>query len=336
MNMACSNRAIKHTMFVFNFIFVITGVAILAVGASVKAHYYPYDTFLDGSYFSLPNMLIATGSFIFFISFLGCYGAIKENWITLMAFSVLMAIIFIFELSVGIAGYVLRDKTSNYIETKLYDTITKYEADISISKMWDAVQQDFECCGVVNSTDWETPFKTKLLPISCCPQTKGIIGAFYCNSNAPPVTESTKIDTTPSTEATTVSTTEQTTLSTTEATTVSTTEQTTLSTTEATTVSTTEQTTLSTTKADPAMNNENTALKTPVSDVKDGVFDTPTYPPSTTDPYATGCKNAFGNFVKKHAVDIGAVGITLAFLQLIGIFLSFHLARQLKNGYYST
>lgn len=72
----------------FNFFFLqLTGIILIAVGATIKSNYKEYDTFLDGKYFSLPNLLIATGVLIFIISFLGCYGAIKENWIILMAVS---------------------------------------------------------------------------------------------------------------------------------------------------------------------------------------------------------------------------------------------------------
>lgn len=37
---------------------------------------------------------------------------------------------------------------------------------------------------------------------------------------------------------------------------------------------------------------------------------------STTQPFNLGCERAFGAFVKEHAVDIGAVGFVLAFIQV--------------------
>lgn len=66
----------------------ITGITLIAVGGTIKSNYKQYDTVLDTKYFSLPNMLIATGILIFIISFLGCYGAMKESWIILMAVSI--------------------------------------------------------------------------------------------------------------------------------------------------------------------------------------------------------------------------------------------------------
>lgn len=60
--------------------FQITGIIILSVGASIKAYYDGYSTFLDTKYFSTPNLLIAIGTIVFIVAFFGCCGAVKENF----------------------------------------------------------------------------------------------------------------------------------------------------------------------------------------------------------------------------------------------------------------
>lgn len=72
----------------FYLYFQITGIIILSVGVSVKAYYNNYSTFLDTKYFSTPNLLIAIGAIIFLISFLGCYGAIKESYFMIIAVNI--------------------------------------------------------------------------------------------------------------------------------------------------------------------------------------------------------------------------------------------------------
>lgn len=57
----------------------ITGIVLLAIGATIKAVYMGYHVFLDDRYFSAPNLLIAVGLIILLVSFLGCCGAVKEN-----------------------------------------------------------------------------------------------------------------------------------------------------------------------------------------------------------------------------------------------------------------
>ncbi|XP_011634831.1 CD63 antigen-like [Pogonomyrmex barbatus] len=46
-----------------------------------------------------------------------------------------------------------------------------------------------------------------------------------------------------------------------------------------------------------------------------------------------GCMDAFVGFAKEHAAKIAGVGIGLAIIQLVGIFLSFYLAKSIKNSY---
>ncbi|XP_030759336.1 CD63 antigen-like isoform X3 [Sitophilus oryzae] len=180
MNLSCTSTTIKYLIFIFNFFFLITGIIILAVGATVKTVYTEYSYFLDDKYFSLPNMLIATGAIIFFISFFGCCGAFKESWVMLSIFSVLLVVVFIFEFSAGIAGYVLRDKTISYLENTLQENLKSYNS--STHDIWDLIQSKFECCGATSYEDWSTVLSGYQLPVSCCPEKSGTTGVFYCNS----------------------------------------------------------------------------------------------------------------------------------------------------------
>ncbi|XP_050499919.1 leukocyte surface antigen CD53-like isoform X3 [Diabrotica virgifera virgifera] len=298
MNLSCGSRTIKYLIFTFNFFFVITGIILIAVGASIHTYYTKYDFFLNSEYFSLPNMLIATGTFIFLICFLGCYGAIKNSWIMLMAFSLLLGIIFIFEFSAGIAGYVLRDKTEKYLTDSLTTAMDKYNSSSSTATMWDLVQTTFTCCGVNSYKDWEPVMKNTDLPISCCPTKAGTSGSFYCNAVTPTISVPTP----------------------------STTSVPTASTAKPSSITPTVQST--TTNETSAQHPNPTSSRRKRRDVSQ--------PATTTSPYNIGCETAFGKWVKAHAVDIGAVCFTLAVLQLIGIGFSCHLSKQLKNSYYST
>ncbi|KAL1488493.1 hypothetical protein ABEB36_014959 [Hypothenemus hampei] len=222
MNLSCSSKMIKYLMFAFNLFFVISGIIIIAVGATVKTVYTEYEDFLSYKYFSLPNMLIATGAFIFVISFFGCCGAIKESWIMLGIFSILLCIIFIFEFACGIAGYVLRDQTASYLEETLRQNIKTYNN--GTGHVWDLIQST-----VISSKR----------------------------------------------------------------------------------------------KRREVIDDTTTTAVTPNG-------------PSTTQPYSQGCVSAFGNYIRKHAVQIGGCAMGLAIVQILGIAFSCHLVRQLKNGYYST
>ncbi|RZC35974.1 CD63 antigen [Asbolus verrucosus] len=69
----------RYVLIIFNFLFVLTGVVILSVGASVKAYYHEYVSFLNNKYIYASDLLIIIGVIIFLIAFFGCCGALKEN-----------------------------------------------------------------------------------------------------------------------------------------------------------------------------------------------------------------------------------------------------------------
>lgn len=192
--MTASLNVIKYLLFLFNVLFVITGLVLLSVGAAIKAVYWNYHVFLDDKYFSAPNLLIAVGLIILMVSFLGCCGAIKENHCMIVSYIAMLILIFILELSGGIAGYVCRDQAEAVLMTKLKETMTHYgdpKYDVN-TKLWDAVQSSFECCGARDASDWSDKDLPEMnrtdvswLPQSCCPRPSGF-APFTCTTKSDP------------------------------------------------------------------------------------------------------------------------------------------------------
>ena len=48
-----------------------------------------------------------------------------------------------------------------------------------------------------------------------------------------------------------------------------------------------------------------------------------------------GCYHKFLSYIKSHALQLGGVGIGVAFVQAVGIWFSVYLARSIKNSYES-
>lgn len=121
----------------------ITGIILLSIGITVQTAYNGYSHILDKGFYAVPSLLIAIGAIIFIIAFFGCYGAMKENYCMILTFSILLILVFILELSAGIAGYVLRNDSYNLIDASLRESMVKYEAqDKAIQKIWDEIQTD--------------------------------------------------------------------------------------------------------------------------------------------------------------------------------------------------
>ncbi|XP_063922102.1 CD63 antigen-like [Zophobas morio] len=172
----------RYVLIIFNFLFVLTGVIILSVGATVKAYYHEYNRFLDDKYIYASDLLIVIGVIIFIISFFGCCGALKENACMTLTFSTLLIVIFVLEVMVGIGGLVLKHKTDELIENALNETMKEYTNNTEVNELWDNVQRNFNCCGIHNYTDWEKPSSPthKLIPISCCTFDAGSTGNVSC------------------------------------------------------------------------------------------------------------------------------------------------------------
>lgn len=126
-------------------LFQITGIILIAVGVGVASVFYGYQTVLASNFFSIPTFLIVIGVFVIFISFFGCWGAIKENYCLTLIFAILLGFIFILELAAGISGYVLRSDATNLIEQSLENTLKEYSQineNNPYTIIWDYVQNN--------------------------------------------------------------------------------------------------------------------------------------------------------------------------------------------------
>ncbi|KAH0951576.1 hypothetical protein HN011_005844 [Eciton burchellii] len=171
---SCGMSIIKYILFVFNLVFAISGIGIIAAGAVVLADVGEFTYFMEGRIMAPPIVLIVAGSIVFIIAFLGCYGAIKEHYNMLIAFAAALLIIFVIELAVGIAAAVFKNDFSMAMRDTLKESIKNYtDTD---RQAWDNVQRKLQCCGVDGPNDW-TPSNgfTGTFPSSCCIQDMQVI-----------------------------------------------------------------------------------------------------------------------------------------------------------------
>lgn len=165
--MVARNMAvIKYLMFFFNFIFWLSGLALIVVGAIIKSNYGDYFSYADSKFATTPVFLIVVGVIVTIIGFLGCCGAIKENYCMVTSFAVLLGIIFILEIVAGILGFVYRKEVEKVTKDALERAINEYENDDQpgAKEMLDWAQHKFECCGREGPTDLDS---IKGLNVTC-------------------------------------------------------------------------------------------------------------------------------------------------------------------------
>lgn len=162
-------KCIKYLLFVFNLLFVVAGIGLIATGAYVNIKMDEYYDFFGKEYLGPGILIIVVGVLIFLIAFFGCCGAIRENYCLTMTFAVSLAIIFILEIAGGITGFVLRDKIEDDVKDVLQDAMQNYNKTgyDGVTKTWNKLQEEFDCCGVTSNLDWKEK-RDMNPPDSCC------------------------------------------------------------------------------------------------------------------------------------------------------------------------
>ncbi|XP_068675064.1 CD151 antigen-like [Montipora capricornis] len=175
----CNIVCMKTLFFVFNFIFWLAGIGILAVGIWIMVFKSDYKSILDSDmYVIVPGLMIAAGGVVIIVAVVGCLGAVKENRFFLISFLVMVTLIFALELTIGILAWVYSSKINEEIQTTIKDKIDQQygvNADVTISI--DKLQRENKCCGDTggkswNNTAWQrdqqSQGKNNIVPDSCC------------------------------------------------------------------------------------------------------------------------------------------------------------------------
>ena len=87
-------------------------------------------------------------------------------------FAFLLFFILLAQFGAAIAAFVLEIDPGQVLETNMEKALVDYGAEDheGITNTWDAVQEELECCGVTNFTDWRQTgrFQSGGVPDSCC------------------------------------------------------------------------------------------------------------------------------------------------------------------------
>lgn len=170
--MDASMKCVKFLLFGFNLLFALSGLTLIITGGVIQGVYKEYLDFLGDQFFNTPVLLIVVGCIIFFVTFFGCCGAIKENHCMTVTFTILLVFIFLLEMGAGIAAYMLRSDVRGIIEINMERGQQNFnkEGFKGVTETWNIVQHELKCCGSQEYKDWKnTTFGTSgNVPDSCC------------------------------------------------------------------------------------------------------------------------------------------------------------------------
>ncbi|NXY87517.1 TSN8 protein, partial [Alcedo cyanopectus] len=165
--MAGVSGCMKYSMFIFNFLFWVCGSIIMGVSIWIRVS-KDVQQVNAGSHtrtilFAGVDLLIAVGSIIMVLGFLGCCGAIKESKCMLMLFFIGLLLILILQVTGGILGAVYRSQIETSLNKTLQESVASLKSSTEESKAFQEKFQKFEqmnqCCGLLNGpADWGNNF----------------------------------------------------------------------------------------------------------------------------------------------------------------------------------
>lgn len=171
---AGSMNCVKYLMFFFNFLFWLSGLILIIIGALVRDKYGDYISMAEHEFANAAVLIIVVGAVVFVIGFLGCCGAVRENYCMVTTFAVLMAVIFILEIVAGALGLSYKSKVNAVATDALNKALDQYDTKAGANQLIDWAQTTFECCGVNGVADWEGKGSANKTNFCATPKTHGV------------------------------------------------------------------------------------------------------------------------------------------------------------------
>ena len=132
---------------------------------SVDSAVYYNSSFIHLGFFQLDKIMIAAGFFMCLASIVRCYPCCRA-FFHIIAFIIIFVCIIIMSLTVhNFDDKAINDKIENNMKKELQAFENKTEGSI-----WSFIQQDLQCCGIFNSSDWQENihYANGSVPDSCC------------------------------------------------------------------------------------------------------------------------------------------------------------------------
>ncbi|XP_008319105.1 tetraspanin-2a [Cynoglossus semilaevis] len=143
-------KCVKYLLFVFNFIFWLSGLLVLAVGLWLRfdpetvellAGDEAPDTFFIAVY-----ILLGAGGLMMVVGFFGCFGAVRESQCLLMSFFACLIIIFGAEITAGVFGFINKDQIVEEVQ-KFYTSSISETNTANGTAIATIYHKTLNCCG---------------------------------------------------------------------------------------------------------------------------------------------------------------------------------------------
>lgn len=181
-NRCCGVSFLRHLLFAFNSLLLLSGLGILTVGLLAFFLCHRYAPVLGGrlDYFLVSiYILIGTGAIVVLVVFVvGCCATCQKNKSCLLLYSILLLMVLLLETCAGVVAYLYEALVKSKLASKLtYAMLQAYNEQADVRMSVDHLQHNFKCCGLSSYADWKAstwyssaanPSNGSSVPESCC------------------------------------------------------------------------------------------------------------------------------------------------------------------------
>lgn len=143
-------KCVKYLLFVFNFIFWLSGLLVLAVGIWLRFDPNTVELLMgDGApdtFFIAVYILLGAGTLMMVVGFFGCFGAVRESQCLLASFFACLLIIFGAEVAAGVFGFLNKEQIVEEVE-KFYSSSITDVSNSNATAIAVIYHKTLNCCG---------------------------------------------------------------------------------------------------------------------------------------------------------------------------------------------
>uniref|UniRef100_A0A1A8S218 Tetraspanin n=1 Tax=Nothobranchius rachovii TaxID=451742 RepID=A0A1A8S218_9TELE len=152
-------KCVKYLLFVFNFIFWLSGLLVLAVGLWLRFDPNIVDLLTGNdapnTFFIAVYILLGAGGLMMLVGFFGCFGAVRESQCLLTLFFASLLIIFGAEITAGVFGFMNKEQITEEIQ-KFYSSAVADDNSLNGTEIANLYHKVLNCCGGTTSDTSQT------------------------------------------------------------------------------------------------------------------------------------------------------------------------------------
>ncbi|CAG9761946.1 unnamed protein product [Ceutorhynchus assimilis] len=172
----CRISVIKAILYAYQFVFLLTGVAIIVVGVWKYLETHHYFTVADlNLYSAILYLFIITGCLVICAFIFGFCAIPKNRTKLIFVFILVLVFIFLLESLVAILAYFYQHSVNEDVTLRLNSSFLENYNRNSKTDSVDFIQENLHCCGAQSFSDWQysrwikgSPGIMNKVPDSCC------------------------------------------------------------------------------------------------------------------------------------------------------------------------